>query len=179
VVNLEEIEREAERLAVFQVQKFPPYFGQVPDELLTSKRVCPGAKALYGLLHKYAPEKHLKDHPLAEVAQETLADDFGVIKETIQLWLKELTKEGWIEPIHRGKKLVNQYVLYPMSKKTFEAWVAMKRVQLKINRDCDLAKRLRESLGSNKEAKLPSNICNLAKCNTCLDKRECRVNAKG
>jgi hypothetical protein len=143
----EEIEREAERLAVFQVQKYPPYYGQIPDELLKSKRVRPEAKALFGLLHKYCKGiKHLKSHPVAEVAKETLADDFGVSEDRIRIWLNELEEEGWIRVIRRGKMLVNRYVLYPRSKKTFEAWVAMNRVHLKINQDYELAKRLKESL---------------------------------
>jgi hypothetical protein len=145
--NFSAIEREAERLAVFQVQKYAPYYGQIPGELLKSKRVRPEAKALFGLLHKYCKGvKELKSHPVAEVAKETLADDLGVSEERIRIWLNELSEEGWIRPIRRGKMLVNWYVLYPRSKKTFEAWVGMKRVQLRINQDQDLAKRLRESL---------------------------------
>ena len=145
--GLSSIEREAERLAVLQVQKYPPYYGQVPDELLKSKHVRPEAKALYGLLHKYCKgNKQLKTHPVAEVAKETLADDFGVSVERIRIWLNELSEEGWIRPIRRGKMLVNLYVLYPRSKKTFEAWVAMKWVHLKINQDSELSKRLRDSL---------------------------------
>lgn len=145
--NLEEIEREAERFAVLQVRKYPPYYAQIPDALLRSKRVHAEVKALDGLLHKYCKlTKRLKDHPIAEVAKRTLANDFGVSEDRIRIWLNELEEEGWIRTIRRGKMLVNRYLLYPISKKTFEAWIGIKRVHLKINQDYELAKRLKEGL---------------------------------
>jgi DNA-binding transcriptional ArsR family regulator len=145
--NLEEkIEREALGMAQQHVQRHPPYYGQIPVELGRDEKISGQAKALYGVMHSYSPEKELKNNVVVEIAKETLAKVMGVGEDRVRIWLNELREAGWIEKLRQGKMKPNMYVLYPMKKRTFQAIKAMKRVHLRINYDHELAKRLRESL---------------------------------
>jgi biotin operon repressor len=141
-----DIDREAERRAGHRHNQFPPYYAQLPDALVTTKRVSPEAKVLYAVMHKHAAIKKLNRYPVVNVSQQTLADEMGRSEVTIRSLIKELIEEGWIAKHRQGKMLVNQYVLYPRSKKTWQAYVTIERVQIRIQRDGNLAKRLRESL---------------------------------
>jgi hypothetical protein len=141
-----DIDQQAEWRAGHRHNQFPPYYAQMPDALLTTKRVGPEAKVLYAILHKHAAIKNLNRYPAVKVSQETLAYEMDLTEETIRSLIKELLEEGWIGKYRQGKMLVNQYVLYPRSKKTWQAYVAIERVQIRIQRDPNLAKRLRESL---------------------------------
>jgi DNA-binding transcriptional ArsR family regulator len=142
----EKIERTALKMAQQHVQFHPPYYGQIPVELGKDPNIPAQAKALFGVMHSYSPEKQLKNNAVVEIAEETLAKVFGVHVDTIRQWLKILIEAGWMEKLRQGKMKPNMYVLYPMKKKTFQAIKAMKRVHLRINYDHKLAKRLRESL---------------------------------
>ena len=142
----EKIERVALKIAQQHVKSHPPYYGQIPVELGRSKNICAQAKAIYGVMQSYSPEKELKNNAAVEIAKETLAKDMGVSTEMIRIWLNTLIETGWIQKLRQGKMQPNKYILYPIGGKTFEAIRAMKRVHLKINYDHKLAKRLRESL---------------------------------
>jgi len=141
-----DLDHEAEQRALLRHQQVPPYYAQLPDVLIVSKRVSPDAKLVYALLHKHAPIKNLNRMPVVHVSQQTLADEMGRTEETIRSLLNQLVDEGWVVKYRQGKMMVNKYVLYPKSKRTFQAYVALERVQLRIQRDAALAKRLRESL---------------------------------
>lgn len=141
-----DINLSAERRALLRHHQAPPYYAQLPDGLVSTKRVSPDAKVVYALLHKHAPIKNLNRMPVVEVSQELLADEMGRTEETIRSLIKQLVDEGWIGKYRQGKMKVNRYVLYPRSKRTWQAYVAMERVQIKIQRDDSLARRLRESL---------------------------------
>jgi DNA-binding Lrp family transcriptional regulator len=141
-----DIDQEAERRAGLRHNEFPSYFAQLPDALVTTKRVRPDAKVLYAILHKHAAIKNLNRYPVIKISQQTLADEMDRTEETVRSLIKELLDEGWIGKHRRGKMLVNEYVLYPRSKKTWQAYVAIEKVQIRIQRDEPLAKRLRESL---------------------------------
>ena len=142
----EKIEREALGMAQAHIHRHPPFYGQIPVELGKDPNICAQAKALYGVMHSYSPEKELKNNAVVEIAKETLAKDMGVSSEMIRIWLNALGEAGWIEKLRQGKMKPNMYVLYPMKKGTFQAIKAMKRVHLRINYDHELAKKLRESL---------------------------------
>jgi len=145
--NLEEkIEKEAMRMAQGDVQRHPPYYGQIPIELGRDPKIGGQAKALYAVVHSYSPEKELKNNAVVKIAKETLAKVMGVGEDRVRIWLNELREAGWIEKLRQGKMKPNMYVLYPMKKRTFQAIKAMKRVHLRINYDYKLAKRLKESL---------------------------------
>jgi len=142
----DDLDREAERRADLHHNRLPPYFSQTPDELNVSKRVSLGAKQVYTLMHKHAGIKHLNRHPEVRISQEQLGEDMGRSVDRIRIWIDELVKEGWIGKHRRGKMLVNQYTLYPRSKKTWLAYVSMERVQVRIARDEGLRKRLQASI---------------------------------
>lgn len=142
----EKIEREALSMAQQHVQFHPPYYGQIPVELGKDPKIIGQAKALYGVMHSYSPEKELKNNVVVVIAKETLAKVMGVGENRVRIWLNELREAGWIEKLRQGKMKPNMYVLYPMKKQTFQAIKAIKRVHLMINYDHKLAKRLRESL---------------------------------
>jgi len=86
--NLEEkIERTALKMAQSHIQKYPPYYGQIPVELGKDPKIPAQPKALYGVMHSYSPEKELKNNVVVEVAKETLAKDMGVGEDRIRIWL--------------------------------------------------------------------------------------------
>jgi predicted transcriptional regulator len=136
----------AERRALLRHHQVPPYYAQLPDGLLLTKKVSPDAKVVYALLHKHARIKNLNRRPVVEISQELLATEMDRTEETIRTLLRELLEEGWIGKFRRGKKKVNRYSLYPRSERTWQAYLAIERVQIRIQRDQSLAKRLRESL---------------------------------
>ncbi len=142
----EKIERVALKMAQSHIHRHPPYYGQIPVELGRSKNICAQAKAIYGVMQSYSPEKELKNNAVVEIAKETLAKDMGVSTEMIRIWLNVLREAGWIEKLRQGKMKPNMYVLYPVKKKTFQLIKAIKRVHVRINYDYKLAKRLKESL---------------------------------
>jgi DNA-binding MarR family transcriptional regulator len=158
-----DLDREAERRAHLRLNQFPPYFAQLPDALLTTKRVNPEAKIVYALMHKHAAINHLNQSPVVGISQETLADELGRTGVTIRSLIQQLLDAGWIRKYRQGKMKVNRYVLYARSKRMWEAHVAMERVQVMINRNQGLAKRLRESLHPITDQKNPYGHRNPAK----------------
>lgn len=146
----DDLNREAERRAGVRYNRLPAYYAQLPDKLITShqahNQVSSEAIRVYALLHKHAPIKNLNRHPKVEISQETLAEELNCSTMTVHTLINELVEKGWISKHRQGKMLVNKYVLYPMSKETWQTYVGMERVQVRIQRDSGLAKRLRESL---------------------------------
>lgn len=136
----------AEQRVQLRLNRVPPHYAQLPDGLILDKRVSPDAKLVYALLHKHAPIKNLNKLPVVHIAQQTLADEMGRTEETIRSLLRELISQGWVSKHRQGKMKPNRYVLYPRSRLSFQAYVAMEKVQIRIQRDQALAKRLRESL---------------------------------
>ncbi len=161
--NSSNIDVESEWRACHRLSQFPPYFAQLPDALLTTKRVSPDAKLVYALIHKHAPIKNLNRNPVVQISQETLADELGRTEVTIRTLINQLLEAGWIGKYRQGKMKVNRYVLYPMSRHTWAARIAMERVQLRISRDQCLAKRLRDSLYPISDQKNPYGHSNSAK----------------
>jgi hypothetical protein len=54
--------------------------------------------------------------------------------------------KGWIQIIRNGKMVPNSYLLYLVGKSTLEGRVRIEKVQLKIQHNYELAKRLKETL---------------------------------
>ena len=82
-------------------------FTMVPNHLLVSDRISPGAKLAYAMLLKYVWEK---DYCFP--GQETLAREMGVTRQSVNTYLKELQHQKFIEIKRRGQGLTNLYVLY-------------------------------------------------------------------
>ena len=124
------------------------HFAQVPVKMLKSvfSKGKPQEVVLYLLLHSYAPIKGLKDIPKVQVAEDTLASDMGIAVPNVSRWLGSMEKKGWIRIIRQGKMMPNIYELYWIGNNEIEGRLAMERVQIRIQRDYTLAKRLRESL---------------------------------
>lgn len=146
--NLEnKIEEEALRMAKAHVKSHPPYYAQIPIELLRDPEIRSQAKSLYGLIHSYSATKAINHYPLVEITVRTMMNYMGVSSNaTIWSWIRELRRAGLLDIIRQGREQPNRYILYPMKKSTFIAWKGMKRVHLRISYDHALAKRLRESL---------------------------------
>jgi hypothetical protein len=142
----EKIEREALSMAQEHIQKYPPYYGQIPEALLRDENMSHLAKLIFGALHSRAPKKELKNNIAVQISKETLAEDLGVSVDRIRVGINELIEVGWIEKLRQGKMISNMYVLYPMKKGMFRAIKGIKRVYLRISYDRKLVKRLRESL---------------------------------
>ena len=61
---------------------------------------------------------------------------------TIRNYLKELKARGYIEIIRQGYMRPNKYILYGIAKKDWEAMVKMASINMRIQSDPDLRKRL-------------------------------------
>jgi biotin operon repressor len=75
-------------------------FTMVPNHLLVSNRISPGAKLAYAMLLKCFP------------GQETLAREMGVTRQSVNTYLEELQHQKFIEIKRRGQGLTNLYVLF-------------------------------------------------------------------
>lgn len=81
-------------------------FTQVPNFLLDSKLVSPGAKLAYALLLRFAWQ-----NDFCFPGQQRLADDMGVTTRSLITYLKELQKIGWVIIERRGQGKSNIYEL--------------------------------------------------------------------
>jgi hypothetical protein len=76
------------------------WFAMVPQDLLHDGSISMGAKALYGVYHCYAAQKHA---PKTFVARERVAAHLGISVQYVSKLKQELVKTGWIEKQHRGQ----------------------------------------------------------------------------
>lgn len=81
-------------------------FTQVPNYVLESKKVSPGAKLAYAMLLKYAWQ-----NDFCFPGQERLAEDMGVGKRSVVRFISELEKESFIEIKRQGQGRPNLYTL--------------------------------------------------------------------
>ena len=81
-------------------------FTQVPNAILRSKKISPGAKLAYSGLLSYAWEKDS-----CFPGQDTLGDDIGVTRQTVCEYIKELRTKGFIRVTRRGQGRSNLYEL--------------------------------------------------------------------
>jgi hypothetical protein len=81
-------------------------FTQVPNHLLNSKDLSPIAKLVYAKLLSYAWNNN-RVFP----GQETMADDIGSSKSSVNRGIQELEDNGWLTIQRRGQGKTNLYVL--------------------------------------------------------------------
>jgi biotin operon repressor len=86
-------------------------FTQVPNHVLESKEVSPGAKLSYAMLLKYAWQNNY-----CFPGQDRLADDMGVTRQSANAYLKELKTKGFIAITRRGQGKPNLYELNLVTK---------------------------------------------------------------
>ena len=88
-------------------------FTQVPNYVLESERISPGAKLTYALLLKYAWH-----NDFCFPGQERLAKDMGVTRQSVNAYIKELRKKGFIAVKRQGQGRPNIYELFLRIRKT-------------------------------------------------------------
>ena len=81
-------------------------FTQVPNAILRSKKISPGAKLAYAALISYA--WHTAS---CFPGQETLGNDIGVTRQTANEYIKELRIKGFVKVTRRGQGRSNIYEL--------------------------------------------------------------------
>ena len=82
-------------------------FTQVPNILLTDKRLSVGAKLAYAMLLKYA-----WSDDACFPGQKKLAEDMGAGERSVRSYLKELQTYGLLEVKQRGLGKTNLYRLH-------------------------------------------------------------------
>ena len=81
-------------------------FTQVPNHVLESDRISPGAKLAYAMLLKYAWQ-----NDSCFPGQERLAEDMGVTDRSVRTYIQELTKCDFLTVQRRGQGKPNLYIL--------------------------------------------------------------------
>ena len=81
-------------------------FTQVPNHILDSKEISPGAKLTYAMLLKYAWQ-----NDYCFPGQDRLAQDMGVTRQSANTYLKELRLKSFINIVRRGLGKPNLYEL--------------------------------------------------------------------
>jgi hypothetical protein len=79
-------------------------YTSVPNHILVSTKISPGAKLAYTMLLKYAWEKDF-----CFPGQETLAKDMGSGVRSIVRYMQELEKAGFLKIVRRGQGKSNLY----------------------------------------------------------------------
>lgn len=81
-------------------------FTQVPNHVLESKDLSPGAKLTYAMLLKYAWQ-----NDFCFPGQDRLAEDMGTSRQTANTHIKELERKKFIEIKRKGQGRTNLYTL--------------------------------------------------------------------
>src|SRR5260370_13529704 len=81
-------------------------FTQVPNHVLVSDRLSPGAKLTYAMMLKYAWQND-RCFP----GQERLAKDMGVTRQTANTYIQELQRQKFIDIKRRVQWQTNIYEL--------------------------------------------------------------------
>jgi DNA-binding MarR family transcriptional regulator len=79
-------------------------FTQVPNAVLRTSNLSPGAKLAYTMLLSYA-----WNNDYCFPGQERLAKDMGVGRTSTHTYIKELTKKGYINVKRQGMNRPNLY----------------------------------------------------------------------
>jgi len=86
-------------------------YTQVPNHVLVSDRLSPGAKLTYAMLLKYAWQ-----NDCCFPGQKRLAGDMGVTRQSTNAYIQELQREQFINIQRRGQGKPNLYKLNLKSK---------------------------------------------------------------
>ena len=81
-------------------------FTQVPNHVLVSNKLSPGAKLTYAMLLKYAWQ-----NDFCFPGQERLAKDMGVTDRSVRTYLQELETQRFVNIKQRGLGKPNLYEL--------------------------------------------------------------------
>ena len=87
-------------------------FTQVPNHILVSSKLSPGAKLVYAMLLKYAWQNN-NCFP----GQERLASDMGVTDRSVRTYLQELEHHQFVGIKQRGQGRPNLYTLNLVERK--------------------------------------------------------------
>lgn len=87
-------------------------FTQVPNHVLESKEISPGAKLAYAMLLKYAWQ-----NDYCFPGQDRLAVDMGVTRQSANTYLSELRRKDFISITRQGQGKPNFYRLKLMPRK--------------------------------------------------------------
>lgn len=79
-------------------------FVQVPIAIVRNSDLSMGAKMAYTALLSYAWH-----NDFCYPGQDRMADDIGSSRKSVNLWLQELDKKGFIKIIRRGQGNTNLY----------------------------------------------------------------------
>ena len=85
-------------------------FTQVPNHVLRSSKISPGAKLAYAMLLSYAWQ-----NDFCFPGQQRLASDMGASPRSVVSYIKELTGEGLVVIRKRGQGKTNLYELNLLS----------------------------------------------------------------
>lgn len=103
--NLAHIQRNIEIVGADKATKHG--FTQVPNFVLISKDISPGAKLAYAMLLRYAWHN---DYSFP--GQVKLAEDMGVGERSVRTYLNELEEAKFLEIVQRGQGKTNIYKLH-------------------------------------------------------------------
>lgn len=81
-------------------------YTMVPNHVLVSDRISPGAKLAYAMLLKYAWQ-----NDYCFPGQERLAGDMGVTRQSANTYIQELQRGSFINIKRRGQGRTNLYEL--------------------------------------------------------------------
>jgi hypothetical protein len=82
-------------------------FTQVPNHVLRSDKISPGAKLAYAMLLSYAWQ-----NDFCFPGQERLAKDIGTSLRSVVTYIKELTQADFVAVKKRGQGRANLYELH-------------------------------------------------------------------
>ena len=81
-------------------------YTRVPNFLLETRSLSPGAKMAYAILLKYGYEKDF-----CFPGQDRMAEDMGVTRQSVNTYVKELQKAKYIDVKRKGQGRPNTYFL--------------------------------------------------------------------
>ena len=79
-------------------------FVQIPIAIVRNKNLSMGAKMVYTSLLSYAWHNNY-----CFPGQDRMAEDIGTSRKSVNLWLQELDKKGFIKIVRRGQGKTNLY----------------------------------------------------------------------
>ena len=147
-----EIKDKIEEQAIKQAEdymksRFPSC--QISKSLLLDNSISPKAKIIYCIMisYSYGVEKVGYEYvPIAQVPVRIIASHMNVSETDVWNRMRELKEKKWIKSIKQGKMEANKYLLFRAREDVFSSWVRIKKVNLRLIYDKDLAIRLRRSL---------------------------------